>query len=119
MWKYNYQVPEKRKIRYIVHADAKNEADDQYTIAHAFMMQKFDVVGVIGGHFDKANYNRFEEHHTADASYEEILKIVELMGLSGKFPIYCGANEAMPDEITPIITEAARFIVEEAMKEDP
>lgn len=119
MWKYNYQVPEKRKIRYIVHADAKNEADDQYTIAHALMMEKFDIVGLIGGHFDKANYDRFEEHHTADASYEEILKIVELMGLSGKFPVYCGANEAMPDEKTPIVTEAARFIVEEAMKEDP
>ena len=27
MWKYNYTVPENKKIRLIVHTDCKNEAD--------------------------------------------------------------------------------------------
>ena len=29
MWNYAFQVPEQKKIRYIVHTDCKNEADDQ------------------------------------------------------------------------------------------
>lgn len=119
MWKYEYTVPTKRKIRYIIHTDCKNEADDQYTVVHGLMMEKFDVCGIIAGHFDKANYNRFPEHTTANASYEEIRKLLQLMKLEEKYPVYLGSNVALEDEKTPIVTEGARFIVEEAMKDDP
>lgn len=37
MWKYAYQVPENKKIRVIVHTDCKNEADDQFALAHHLM----------------------------------------------------------------------------------
>jgi len=118
MWKYKYQVPKERKIRYIVHTDCKNEADDQYTLAHALMMDKFDVVGIIAGHFDKGNRNRFPEHHTAEASLEEVNKIIKLMGLEGQYPVFMGANTGLRDEETPINNEAVSFIIEEAMKDD-
>lgn len=120
MWKnYEFEVPEQRKIRYIIHTDCKNEADDQFTVVHALMTDKLEVRGIIAGHFDKANYGRFPEKTTANASYEEIVKLLELMELSGKYPVYLGANEGIPDENIPIETEAARFIVEEAMRDDP
>lgn len=120
MWEnYRYEVPEKRKVRYIIHTDCKNEADDQFSVAHALMTEKLDVRGIIAGHFDKANYDRFPQKHTADASYEEIMRVLEKMGLSGKYPVFMGANEGMADEETPIVSEGARFIVEEAMRDDP
>lgn len=119
MWKHEYIVPQKRKIRYIIHTDCKNEADDQYTVVHALMLEKLDVRGIIAGHFDRANYNRFPEHTTANASYEEIIKLLKLMGLENKYPVYLGSNTALEDEKRPIITEGAKFIVEEAMKDDP
>lgn len=119
MWNYEYAVPEKRKVRYIIHADAKNEADDQYTIVHALMMDKFDVRGIIAGHFDRANYGRFEEHTTANASYDEIVRILKLMGVENKYRVFLGANVALEDSRVPIVTEGAKFIVEEAMREDP
>lgn len=68
MWKYDYEVPAQRKIRYMIHADCKNEADDHYTVVHALLMDKFDVCGIIAGHFDKCDYGRFPKHTTADAS---------------------------------------------------
>ena len=37
MFKYAYQVPENKKIRVIVHTDCKNEADDQFALAHHLM----------------------------------------------------------------------------------
>jgi len=118
MWKYGYSVPQKRKIRYIIHTDCKNEADDQYTVVHALMMEKFDVCGIIAGHFDKANYNRFEKHTTANASYDEIIKLLKLMGVEDKYCVYLGSNIPLCDEKNPIVTPGAKFIVEEAMKED-
>ena len=37
MWNYAYTVPENKKVRVIVHTDCKNEADDQYAVAHHLM----------------------------------------------------------------------------------
>ena len=119
MWeKYQYQVPEARKVRYIIHTDCKNEADDQYTVAHALMTEKFEVRGIIAGHFDRANYNRFPEWHTAEASYDEIMTVLDKMELRGRYPVCLGANHGLPDEHTPICSEGAEFIVKEAMRED-
>lgn len=119
MWNYDYKVPEGKKVRYIIHTDCKNEADDQFTVLHAIMTEKLDIRGIIAGHFDKANYNRFPKHTTANASYKEIETILSLAGVpKEKYPVYLGANSALEDENTPIETEAAKMIIEEAMKED-
>ena len=57
MWKYAYQVSENKKIRVIVHTDCKNEADDQFALAHHLMTPKFDVRGIVAGHFVKIPRN--------------------------------------------------------------
>lgn len=122
MWEnYLFTVPEQKRVRYIIHTDAKNEADDQFTIAHALMTDKLDVKGIIAGHFAAGNKRngRFTEGTTATESLKEIDKILDLMHLTGKYPVLLGAQEGLVDENTPIVTEAAKFIVEEAMKDDP
>lgn len=53
MWNYAYTVPENKKVRVIVHTDCKNEADDQYAVAHHLMTPRFDVKGLVAGHFWK------------------------------------------------------------------
>lgn len=116
---YKYEVPDKRKIRYIIHTDCKNEADDQFTVAHALMMDKFIVRGIIAGHFSKAHYGRFPENQTANASYDEILKILDYMGCKDQYEVYLGANGPIPDTLTAIVSDGAKFIVEEAMRDDP
>ena len=47
MWNYAYTVPENKKVRVIVHTDCKNEADDQYAVAHHLMTPRFDVKGLV------------------------------------------------------------------------
>ena len=39
-WNYDFEVPEQKKIRMIVHTDCKNEADDQFALAHHLMTPK-------------------------------------------------------------------------------
>ena len=119
MWNYEFQVPEQKKLRYIVHTDCKNEADDQFTLAHILMTDKLDVRGIIAGHFDKGNNLRYPPRTTAQASLEEVNLILDLMGLAGRYPVFKGAETGIDNEKTPIVTEAARFIVEEAMRDDP
>ena len=118
MWNYRFQVPENKRVRVIVHTDCKNEADDQYALAHHLMTPRFDVRGIIAAHFDK-NAQEYGPGHTEQASYDEILKVMDLMGLSGRYPVLHGAARPMQDSFTPIDSEGARFIIQEALQEDP
>lgn len=116
-WNYKYVVPENKKVRVIVHTDCKNEADDQFALAHHLMTPKFDVKGIVAGHFWK-NPQTYGMEGTAKASYDEIIKVLNLMGLEGKYPVLMGAATGMKDEETPVDSEGARFIIEEAMRDD-
>lgn len=117
MWNYKFTVPENKKVRVIVHTDCKNEADDQFAVAHHLMTPRFDVKGLVAGHFWK-NPQEYGEMGTAKASYDEIIKVMKLMGLEDRYPVCLGAPRALEDVHTPIESEGARFIIEEAMRED-
>ena len=117
---YLFDVPKAKQVRLIIHTDCKNEADDQYAVAHQLMTPKFDVRGIIAGHFDRFAESRFPGHGSAKASYDEIIKVLELMHLEEEYKdkVFMGAATALPDENTPIDCEGARFIIEETMRDD-
>lgn len=111
--KYKFAVPHQKQIRVIINTDAKNEADDQYAIVHALLTPRFQVKGIIGAHFA---YKQAAQ--SMKDSVDEVLKLVDMLNLTGQIPVLSGAPGPMPDEKTPIDSEGARFIIEEAMKED-
>ncbi len=115
---YDFQVPKAKKYRVIVHTDCKNEADDQFALAHHLMTPKFDVVGIIAGHFN-ANTHFYPAGTTAKASYDEVMKVIELMGLTEEYgeKVVKGAEYPMIDEETPQPSDGAQMIIDEAMKE--
>ena len=116
-WNYKFNVPDNKRVRMIVCADAKNEADDQFAIAHHLMTPKFIVKAVIGGHFNRTA-GQYGDGHTATASTAEIRKVMTLMGVDD-VPVLCGAEYPLEDEKTPQVSAGAEFIIEEAMRDDP
>lgn len=120
MWKYNYQVPEKKRVRLLVYTDCANEADDQYALAHALMTPKVDVVGIIAAHFETAaEYKNMESGTTASVSMAEIYKVLKLMGLKKEdYKLAMGAGVPLTDPAQPADSEAVQMIIDEAMRED-
>ncbi len=116
---YKFSVPQKKQIRMIVDTDCKNEADDQFALAHHLMTPMFDVVGIIAAHFEMANRRTGGPETTMQASYDEIMLMLDLMDLKDEYPVLKGCTRALPDEHTPVDSEGARFIIEEALKDDP
>ena len=116
-WNYLFDVPESKKIRMIVHADCKNEADDQFALAHHVMTPKFIIKGIAAGHFN-GNPQEYGTGNTALASLNEVNKVLDLMGVSGFCPVVKGAEYPLKDEVTPIYSKAAELIIAEAMKDD-
>lgn len=117
MWKYKFNVPENKKVRVIVHTDCKNEADDQYALAHHLMTDRFEIKGIIAGHFD-GNCQEYGHGNTEKASYDEIVKVMDLMGMKGRYPVLHGAGTPLSDIHTPIKSEGADFLIREAMRDD-
>ncbi|MBM7570584.1 nucleoside hydrolase [Aquibacillus albus] len=116
--KTNYSMPEHKRLRLIINTDAKNEADDQYAIVHALLTPKFDIRGIIAAHFGKYRFGTVPVDDSMEQSYDEINKVLRLMDLEGKVTVKKGAEEALVDESTPLVSDGARLIVEEALKAD-
>lgn len=111
---YSVEVPEFKKIRLIVNSDAKNEADDQFAIVHALLTPQFIIKGLIGAHFG--------DHRSQTSmmdSVKEIELLLDLMNLSKDYSVTCGAEHALQDEKTPVISKGAELIVQEALSDDP
>ena len=107
-----FNIPEEKKVRVILDTDAKNEVDDQFAIVQAVLSESFDVCAVIGAHFG----NEKSKQSMLD-SYDEINKVLSLMGREDVTVLH-GAVGALETEHIPVESEGARFIIEEAMKED-
>lgn len=101
-----FTIPDYKQIRVILDTDAACEADDPFAIVHALLSPKLIVKGICATHFASEN--------SMERSFEEIKTILSAMGID--VPVFRG-------QIGPIgqdnsISEAASFIIEEAMRED-
>lgn len=109
----NYHIPDSKKKRVIISTDAKNEVDDQFAIVQALLSQSFDIRGIIAAHFGEE-----KSSSSMEDSFDEIIRILNLMDLSDRVVVKKGAERAMENEMVPVISEGAKLIVEEAMKEE-
>jgi len=109
-----FDIPEQKKIRLIINTDAKNEADDQFAFVHALLTPRFKVKSIMAAHFGT---RRTDE--SMEESYQEIKKVVSLMGMEGEVNISRGAARALKDEETSEVSEGAQLIIDEAMSDDP
>ncbi|WP_431927767.1 hypothetical protein [Nonomuraea jabiensis] len=82
--------------RAIVNTDAKNEADDQFAIAHALLAPRLDIRGLVAAHFG----NR-RTRSSMEESRAEIDLLVRLMELGGTGRVEDGAPYALPVVVSP------------------
>lgn len=110
---YIFQVPEEKIVRLITDTDAKNEADDDFAVVQALLSPKIENVGLVAAH-----YGLKRHADSMQRSFEELERVVEKMHFTGQVPILHGGARPMPDTATPVDSEGARLIIEEAMKAD-
>lgn len=112
-----FRVPEQKRVRMIVDTDCKNEADDQFALAHHLMTPMLEVKGIVAAHFENGRPDY--RGRSMQASFDEIERVLDLMDLRGKYPVLKGCAKPLPDQRTPVESEGARFIVAEALRDDP
>ena len=113
-----FQVPDQKRVRVILHSDAKIEADDQYAIVHALLTPSFIVEGIIAAHFIQSISVKqgFVTGSTVEASYQEIQKILDLMQLE-EIPILKGVEGYMSSVTDIKDSDGAEFIIQQCRTE--
>lgn len=107
-----FNIPEEKKVRVILDTDAKNEVDDQFAVVQAVLSESFDLRAVIAAHFGEE-----KSKQSMQDSYDEINKVLTLMDRNDVTVLH-GAEKRIETEHIPNDSEGARFIIEEAMRED-
>lgn len=106
---YDFRVQEAKRLRVIVDTDAACEADDPYAIVHALLTPRFIVKGILAEQFGSPG--------SVQKSYDVIQHILKLMDVRD-VPVLMGAEPLTAEDATPDC-EAADFIIQEALKNDP
>ena len=97
--------------RVLIDSDANNEIDDQYAIVRALIAPELSVEGLTAaGYHDRENGARL--------SYDEEVRLLDLMGLRERVPVALGSALPMVDRKTPRPSPAAELIIERALARD-
>jgi inosine-uridine nucleoside N-ribohydrolase len=101
-------------VRLIIDTDAGSEIDDQYALALALgASKKLHLEGIIA-----ANFGEKGGVGGIDKSYQEIQRVLEKAGMSGKIPVKRGADPLVyRDQV--VRAEGVDFIIEKAKSATP
>jgi purine nucleosidase len=111
----NEKSPVSNKLSVIIDTDANNELDDQHAIAYLLCSgNNFIVKGI--------TVNATSSGGNIDQQYAEAERIVKLLGLAGKIPLFKGADdnfEAIKSNLDSSMFDgdkAVNFIIEQAKR---
>jgi len=110
-------LPPEGRIRMVLDTDAYNEIDDQYAIVYSLLSpERLKVEALYAAPF-------FNDRSTGpgdgmEKSYDEILQLLQRLDVDPSGFVFRGSTDYLPDEETPVESEAARDLIEKAMSSD-
>lgn len=109
----------KKRVDVVLDTDTYNEIDDQYALAYLIKSEeKLNLQGIYAAPFSNRKCARPEEGMIK--SHGEIMKILSLMGRDDlKGLVKKGSDRYLPDEHTPVESEAAADLIRLAMEHTP
>lgn len=111
--------PNTEKIKVVIDTDTYNEVDDQFAVVYALLSpEQMDVEAIYA-----APYHNSRSEGPSDGmekSYEEILRLMDKMGMQHEGLVYRGSKEFLKNTNQPVESDAARDLVKRAMaSEEP
>lgn len=111
--------PPKEHVDVVLDTDAYNEIDDQFAISYMLRCpDRFTLRGICAAPF--LNSRSVSAADGMEKSYQEILTLLTLAKREDLKPIvYRGSQRFLPDEATPVPSDAADFMAELANRYSP
>ncbi len=103
-------------LKIVLDTDTKNEIDDQFAITYALLSKReLQVEAIHAAPFTKAGYPTPEIG--MEESYQEILTVLDKMGLDDQIPVFKGSKTILSSVDKPIDSDAARNLIRLAKRE--
>ena len=114
----NLKVPQ-GKVDIVLDTDTYNEIDDQFAISYMVRRtEKFNIKGICAAPFFNGNSTSPEDG--MEKSYDEILKVLSLLGRQDlNSVVFLGSREYMKSETEPVESPAADHMAELANSYSP
>lgn len=110
--------PPKGKVKMVFDTDTYNEIDDQYALSYAYLSKdKIQLEAVYAAPFFNSRAKNAGDG--MEKSYEEILRLLALLGKSPDGFAYRGSDRYLEDIARPVQSEAALDMVKKAMAATP
>lgn len=117
-WHISRLRPPQEKVNLILDTDTYNEIDDQFALVYSIIARdRLNLLAITAAPFD--NERSLGPADGMEKSYDEILRVLDLLGVSMKDKVFPGSKEFLSDSLTPIRSAAAEKIVELAKAHDP
>jgi len=105
------------RMRVIIDNDFGGDPDGLFQLAHHLLSPSVEIRAIIGSHLRAGDF--FDQSTTqAQNAARKAQDLVNVMGLKTTVPILAGSNVAMPNDSTPVKSDAVNFIIKEAMRTD-
>ncbi len=109
--------PPTGKVHMVLDTDTYNEIDDQFAVTYALLSpERLQVDALYAAPFH--NNRSSGPGDGMEKSYEEILRLLERLGVSPEGLVYRGSTSYLPDWEHPVQSAAAEDLVERAMAMD-
>ena len=106
-------TPPEATVRAVIDTDTFNEVDDQFAVAHALLSpDRITVEAIYAAPF--LNQRSLSPGDGMEKSYEEILRILELMNVSSEGFVYRGSEAFLASETRAVESDAAHDLVRRA-----
>lgn len=106
----------KSRIRVIIDNDFGGDPDGLFQLVHHILSPSVEIKGIIGSQHYKDGF--YGSPGTATYACTKVNELLSIMQLTGKLPVYEGGASGLADIKTPIVSDGAKAIVQEAMRED-
>lgn len=104
------------RIRVMIDNDFGGDPDGLFQLAHHILSPSLEIKGIIGSRNYEGGF--YGSPSTSTYACAQVNELLTAMRLTGKFPVYEGGNSGLTDLKSPIVSEGAKAIVQEAMRED-
>jgi Inosine-uridine preferring nucleoside hydrolase len=111
-------MPPKGKVRMVLDTDTYNEIDDQFALAYAYMSEeKVKLEAVYAAPFHNTRSENAGDG--MEKSYQEILRLLEMLDKSPEGFAYRGSDRYLGDLSKPVHSEAADDLIKKALASTP
>ncbi len=106
-----------KRMRVIIDNDFSGDPDGLFQLTHLLLSPSVETRGIIGSHLSVKDFIDPSEKQAQNAA-KKAKEVLKLLNMQNSIPVLAGSNLAMPNDSTPVKSEAVNFIIQEALRTD-